>query len=105
LPLFSGGCATVGLEAYNKATASSRTWEREGITMPAVRITSDKQYEKAIEVLDRVGGTWQGVGYPDRFLLVSPRLYEALVRAKVVTPQDSKKPFPRGNNTHKTPTS
>jgi len=66
--------------------------------MPAVRITSDKQYERAIEVLTRLGGTWQGVGYPERFLLVSPRQYEALVRAKVVTPQDPKKYIPPAKN-------
>src|ERR1700690_3581103 len=41
--------------------------------MPAVPITSMKQYERAIEVLDRVGGSWQGVGFEERFLLVSPR--------------------------------
>jgi hypothetical protein len=70
--------------------------------MPAVRITSDEQYEKAIEVLTRVGGTWQGVGYPERFLLVSPRLYEALVEAGVVTPQDTNKESPRGKNARKT---
>jgi hypothetical protein len=66
--------------------------------MPAVRITSNKQYEKAIEVLDRVGGTWQGVGQDERFLLVSPRQYAALVRAKVVTPQDPKKYIPPAKN-------
>jgi hypothetical protein len=73
--------------------------------MPAVPITSDEQYEKAIEVLDRVGGTWSGVGYPDRFLLVSPRQYEALVEAGVVTRQDTNKEPQRGKNARKTPKS
>jgi hypothetical protein len=71
--------------------------------MPAVRITSAKQYERAIKVLDRVGGTWQGVGFTERFLVVSPRQYEALVAAKVVTPQDPKKGPPRGKNARQTP--
>jgi hypothetical protein len=73
--------------------------------MPAVPMTSREQYIKALEVLDRVGGTWQGVGYPDRFLLVSPRQYEALVEAKVVTPEDTNKETPRGKNARKTPKS
>lgn len=57
--------------------------------MPAVPITSMKQYERAIEVLDRVGGSWQGIGFEERFLLVSPRQYDALVEAKVVTPENA----------------
>ena len=45
--------------------------KREVITMPAVPITSPEQYIKALEVLDRVGGTFQGVGFEERFLLVT----------------------------------
>jgi hypothetical protein len=30
--------------------------------MPKVAIKDMKQYEKALDVLIRVGGTWQGVG-------------------------------------------
>jgi hypothetical protein len=71
--------------------------------MPAVPITSREQYIKAIEVLDRVGGTWQGVGQDEWFLLVSPRQYEALVVAKVVPPPD--KDFQQGNNVRKNPKS
>ncbi len=56
--------------------------------MPAVPIKSREQYIKAIEVLDRVGGTWSGVGQDDWFLLVSPTQYEALVEAEVVTTGD-----------------
>jgi hypothetical protein len=78
---------------------------REEEAMPAVPITSDEQYEKAIEVLDRVGGTWQGVGQDEWFLLVSPRQYEALVEAGVVTPPDTNKESRRGKNARKTPKS
>lgn len=67
--------------------------------MPAVPIKSREQYIKAIEVLDRVGGTWQGVGFDERFLLVSPRQYEALVEAKVVLiPKNSEKVSQNGKN-------
>ena len=40
----------------------------------------------AIVEKDRVGGTWQGVGFEDRFLLVSEAQFKALVEAKVATP-------------------
>jgi hypothetical protein len=73
--------------------------------MPAVPITSREQYIKALEVLDRVGGTWSGVGYPDRFLLVSPRQYEALVEAKVVTRQCANKESLRDTNARQSPRS
>lgn len=73
--------------------------------MPAVPITSKKQYEKAIEVLDRVGGTWQGVGFTEKYLLVSPRQYEALVEAGVVTPENPKKDSKRGKTATKPPKS
>ena len=68
--------------------------------MPAVPITSDEQYEKALEVLTRVGGTWQGVGFEDRFLLVSEAQFKALVKAKVATP--GKQEPKRGKNSCKT---
>ncbi len=73
--------------------------------MPAVPITSNEQYEKAIEVLDRVGGAWQGVGFEERFLLVSPRQYQALVEAKVVTPENTAKEPQRGKKPGTTPKS
>ena len=69
--------------------------------MPAVPITSSKQYEKAIEVLTRVGGTWQGVGMEERFLLVSEAQYKALVEAKVTTPKKIEKGSKRGKNSRK----
>jgi hypothetical protein len=53
--------------------------------MPAVPITSKEQYEKAIDVLTRVGGIWQGVGQKERFLLVSEAQYKALLEAQVIT--------------------
>jgi len=69
--------------------------------MPAVPITSDKQYEKALEVLDRVGGTFQGIGFEEKFLLVSPRQYQALVEAGVVNPPDTAKGAKRGKRARK----
>jgi hypothetical protein len=73
--------------------------------MPAVPITSPEQYEKAIEVLTRVGGTWQGVGFEEKYLLVSPRQYEALVKAGVVSPEDTDKEPRRGKSARKSPQS
>jgi hypothetical protein len=72
------------------------------MTMPAVPITSSEQYEKAIAVLTQVGGTWQGVGFEKKFLLVSPRQYNALVEANVVTPSDTEKDLKRGKKLRKT---
>jgi hypothetical protein len=69
--------------------------------MPAVPITSDEQYEKAIEVLTRVGGTWQGVGRKERFLLVTEAQYKALVEAKVTSSEGNKKGPGRGKNSRK----
>jgi hypothetical protein len=70
--------------------------------MPAVPITSSEQYERAIEVLTRVGGTWQGVGRDEWFLLVSPRQYEALLEAKVAVPGAMKKGTKGGKNARTT---
>jgi hypothetical protein len=50
-----------------------------------------KQYEKAIGVLTQVGGTWQGVGQKDRFFLVTPAQYQALVEANVVSETEKDK--------------
>jgi hypothetical protein len=61
------------------------------MSMPAVPITSREQYIKAFEVLDRVGGTFQGVGSRDRFLLVSEAQYKALVEADVVSRKTAKR--------------
>jgi hypothetical protein len=54
-------------------------------------MTSQEQYAKAIGVLDEAGGTWQGVGMDEWYILVSPRQYEFLVAAKVVDPKDAAK--------------
>ena len=59
--------------------------------MPAVKIKDREQYIKAIEVLDRVGGTWHGVGQEEWFLLVSPAQFTALVEAQVLSPDQLKK--------------
>jgi hypothetical protein len=69
--------------------------------MPAVPIRNREQYIKAIEVLDRVGGTWHGVGQEEWFLLVSPAQYKALVEANVVNPEDTNKDSKRGKNSRK----
>ena len=69
--------------------------------MPAVPIKNREQYIKAFEVLDRVGGTWHGVGDEERYLLVTPAQYKALVDANVVIPEDSKKDSKRGKNSRK----
>jgi hypothetical protein len=69
--------------------------------MPAVPITSREQYIEAIGVLTRVGGTWQGVGWEDRYLLVSEAQYKALVEAKVVPAEDGAKGSARGKNSRK----
>ena len=55
--------------------------------MPAVRMKTREQYVRAIGVLTRVGGTWQGVGQEERYLFVSQAQYRALVEANVVTPE------------------
>jgi hypothetical protein len=59
--------------------------------MPAIHITSREQYIQILEVLDRVGGTWQGVGGKERYLLVTPTHYHALVEAGVVPPENGVK--------------
>ncbi len=70
--------------------------------MPAVPIRNREQYIKAIEVLDRVGGTWQGVGQEERYLLVTEAQYQALVEAKVAIPEDTEKDSRRGQKSSKT---
>jgi hypothetical protein len=70
--------------------------------MPAVPIKNREQYIKAIEVLDRVGGTWHGVGQEERYLLVTEDQYKALVEAKVTTPEDAEKDSSRGKKSCQT---
>jgi hypothetical protein len=70
--------------------------------MPAVPITSREQYIQAIEVLDRVGGTWQGVGREEWFILVTPTQYQALLEAKVIAPQPPPEDSKCGKKTRKT---
>ena len=69
--------------------------------MPAVPITSPEQYENALEVLTRVGGTFQGVGQKERFLLVTQAQYDALVEAKVVTPDKLERDQNHGKKSRK----
>jgi hypothetical protein len=75
-----------------------RTWNRKGMPVPAVPITSSEQYEKILEVLDRVGGTFQGVGFDERFLLVTEAQYKALQEARLITPGPAKKGSKNGKN-------
>jgi hypothetical protein len=89
----------VGLVRCNREISAASI--REGLSMPAVPITSREQYIKAIEVLTRLGGTWQGVGRKERYLLVSEAQYNALVEAKVVAPQDTEEDPPRGKKSPK----
>jgi hypothetical protein len=84
---FRGSYDKISVSRSAKKTAFSP----EGQPMPEVRIKDLKQYSKAIEVLTRVGGTWQGVGSKERFLLVTIAQYQALVEAKVVPKDDEKK--------------
>ena len=70
--------------------------------MPKVAIRDEKQYEKAIEVLTRVGGTYHGVGQKEWFLLVTDAQYQALLKAKVVASADGRKELPRGKNSKRT---
>ena len=62
----------------------------------AVRIRSRKQYIEALHVLDKVGGTWQGVGPSSKpvFLLTDAQ-FDALVEAGVV-PANDRELKPRG---------
>ena len=69
--------------------------------MPAVPIKNREQYIKAIEVLDRVGGTWHGVGQEEWFLLVTLAQYKSLIEANVVNPEDANKDSKRGKNSRK----
>jgi hypothetical protein len=67
--------------------------------MPAVDIESQEQYSKALDVLTRVGGTFQGVGAEKRYLLVTEAQYQALIAAGVVKQNGAKE---RSRGTKKT---
>jgi hypothetical protein len=55
----------------------------------AIRIHSDEQYIQAMRVLDKVGGTWQGVGPSSApVLLLTDAQYRALLKAGVVSSND-----------------
>jgi hypothetical protein len=74
----------VGLEARCTAQASEETKMGH-----AVRIHSREQYIQALRVLDKLPGTWQGVGpASDPVLLVTDVQYNALLEAGVVTSND-----------------
>ncbi len=51
----------------------------------AVHIQSREQHIQALRVLDKVGGTWQGIGTSDDpILLLTDAQYSALVEAGVI---------------------
>jgi hypothetical protein len=75
--------------------------DREGVVTHRVPIKDLKQYEKAIEVLTRVGGTYQGVGTDEWFLLVTEPQYQALVEAKVIPPDKGAKDQHGGTSSKK----
>jgi len=55
----------------------------------AVHIRSKEQYIRALEVLDKLPGTWQGVGPSTApVLLLTDAHYHALVEAGVVSAND-----------------
>lgn len=69
--------------------------------MPAVRIKSDEQYRKALDVLIEVGGPFQGRGpLEKRFLIVTNAQFDALIRAKVVK-ETGTKGIDRGQKTRR----
>jgi hypothetical protein len=53
--------------------------------MPIVQFKNKKKFVKALEVLVRTGGTFQG--RPDNVFIVGPRHYGALVQAGLIDPQ------------------
>ena len=68
------------------------------LAMPRVRIYDQQQYEKAIDVLTRVGGTYQGVGQDEWYLLVTNAQYQALLKENVITSENGAQEQPRGKN-------
>jgi len=55
----------------------------------AVHIHSKEQYIQAIGVLDKIGGTWQGIGPSSApVLLLTEAQFNALVEAGVVPAND-----------------
>ena len=55
----------------------------------AVHIHSREQYIQAVRVLDKVGGTWQGIGTSSApVLLLTEAQFNALVEAGVVQAND-----------------
>ncbi len=55
----------------------------------AVHIHSQEQYIQALRVLDKVGGTWRGIGTSSApVLLLTEGQYKALLEAGVVPSND-----------------
>ena len=57
----------------------------------AVRIQSQEQYIQALGVLNKLAGTWQGIGpSSDPVLLLTDAHYNALIQAGVIATNDKK---------------
>ena len=65
------------------------------LAMPRVRIHDQQQYEKAIDVLTRVGGTYQGVGQDEWYLLVTNAQYQALLKENIIASENGAQEQPR----------
>jgi hypothetical protein len=80
-------------ETYSMRLASSLEEMEMG---HAVRIYSKDQYIRALRVLDKLGGTWQGTGTSSApVLLLTDTQYKALLQEGIV-PADDKEVKSRG---------
>jgi hypothetical protein len=62
----------------------------EVLMMHRVSIASLDQFAKTIGVLNKIPGTFHAVGSSsDRILLVTDEQYKALVKARVISPNDT----------------
>jgi hypothetical protein len=55
--------------------------------VPIVQFKNKKKFVKALEVLVRAGGTFEG--RPDNIFIVGPRHYGELVKARLIDPQQA----------------
>jgi hypothetical protein len=70
--------------------------------MPAIPVPNFEVYSKIIQVLDRVGGSWQWRGEEELRVVVSPRQYRALLEAEAISPNGNDKESEHGKETRKT---
>jgi hypothetical protein len=80
-----------GAKLETGAMARNQAFFKETEMGHAVRIRSREQYIEALRVLDRMPGTWRGIGpASDPVLLLTEAQYNALVKAGVVPSSDKK---------------